>query len=179
MNNNSSGSIAVGIFESHDLAENAVRELQRSGLEMSRLSIAARDQYTDEHVVGYYNAGDRMMYWGRLGAFWGTLWGILLGAGVFIIPGIGPLLVAGPLVGTIAAGLQGAVLVGGLSAVGAALCSIGVPRDSVIAYETAIKNGKFILLYHGNATEVGKARALLAAAKSTEVAWHETGLVYV
>ncbi|MGA8792013.1 hypothetical protein [Candidatus Binatus sp.] len=54
---------------------------------------------TDEHVVGYYTTGDRMKYWGKVGAAWGSFWGLLMGAGAFAIPGIGPVLVAGPLGG--------------------------------------------------------------------------------
>ena len=65
---------------------------------MKKLSIVGKDYHTDEHVVGYYNAGDRMMYWGKLGAFWGGLWGMRFGSAFFFVPGVGPLLVAGPLV---------------------------------------------------------------------------------
>ena len=57
----------VAIFESHNQAEDGVRELQKSGFDMKKLSIVGKDYHTDEHVVGYYNAGDRMMYWGKLG----------------------------------------------------------------------------------------------------------------
>ena len=83
---------------------------------MKKLSIVGRDYHTDEHVVGYYNAGDRVMYWGTLGAFWGGLWGILFGSAFFLVPGIGPLLVAGPLAMWIVGALEGAIVVGGLSA---------------------------------------------------------------
>ena len=62
----------VAIFESHNQAEDAVRELQKDGFDMKKLSIVGKDYHTDEHVVGYYNTGDRMMYWGKLGAFWGA-----------------------------------------------------------------------------------------------------------
>ena len=44
---------------------------------MKSLSIAARDTHTDEDVVGYYNAGDRLKYWGKVGTFWGGFWGLL------------------------------------------------------------------------------------------------------
>ena len=54
----------------------------------------------------YYNAGDRMKRWGEIGAFWGGFWGLLFGAGIFAIPGIGPVLVAGPLVAWVVAGLR-------------------------------------------------------------------------
>jgi hypothetical protein len=49
---------------------------------------------------------------------WGRFWGMLLGAAAFAIPGIGPVLVAGPLVAWIIGALEGAVVVGGLTAVG-------------------------------------------------------------
>ena len=74
----------VAIFESHNQAEDAVRELQKSGFDMKKLSIVGKDYHTDEHVVGYYNTGDRMMYWGKLGAFWGGLWGMLFGSAFFL-----------------------------------------------------------------------------------------------
>ena len=67
----------VTIYDTHVQAEHAIKELQLAGVDMKSLSIAARDTHTDEHVVGYYNAGDRMKYWGRLGAFWGGVWGWL------------------------------------------------------------------------------------------------------
>ena len=111
----------VAIYETHTQAEEAVKELQRSGFDMKKMSIVGKDYHTDEHVVGYYNTGDRMMYWGKMGAFWGGLWGMLFGAAFFAIPGIGPILVAGPLVAWIIGALEGAVVVGGLSALGAGL----------------------------------------------------------
>src|ERR1700690_1097688 len=129
----------VAVFKSHIEAETAVKELQKSGFDEKQLSIIGRDYHTDEHVVGYYNVGDRMKYWGKLGAFWGGFWGLLFGSAMFAIPGIGPILVACPLVAWILAGLEGAVVVGGFSALGAALVSIGIPKDSVVKYETALK----------------------------------------
>jgi calcium/proton exchanger cax len=66
---------------------------------MKKLSIVGSDIHKDEHVVGYCNAGDRIKYWGKLGAFWGWTSGLLFDSAFFLIPGIGPLMVAGPLVG--------------------------------------------------------------------------------
>ena len=119
----------VAIFQSHDQAEDAVRELQKDGFDMKKLSIVGKDYHTDEHVVGYYNTGDRMLYWGKLGAFWGGFWGLLFGSAFFWVPGIGPLVVAGPLVTWIVAALEGAVMTGGLTALGAGLFSIGIPQE--------------------------------------------------
>src|SRR6202050_2164986 len=152
---------AIAVYDDHSEAEDAVKELQKSGFDMKKLSVVGKDYHTDEHVVGYYNTGDRMKYWGKMGAFWGGIWGMLFGAAFFAIPGIGPILVAGPLVAWIIGGLERAAVVGGLSALGAGLFSIGIPKDSVVKYETALKSDKFLLLAHGTVDEVAKARDIL------------------
>lgn len=151
----------VAILNTHAEAENAVKELQRSGFDLKKLSIVGKDYHTEENVVGYYNAGDRMYYWGKMGAFWGYIWGVLFGSAFFLIPGIGPLVVAGPLVAYIVAGLESAVVIGGLTALGAGLYSIGIPKDSIIKYETAIKSDKFILVVHGSADELTRAKEIM------------------
>ncbi len=162
----------VAIYDTHSQAEEAVKELQRSGIDMKKLSIVGKDYHTEEQVVGYYNTGDRMKYWGKLGAFWGGLWGMLFGAAFFAIPGIGPVLVAGPLVAWIVGALEGAAVVGGLSAIGAGLYSIGIPKDSVVKYESAIKSDKFLVLAHGTADEVAKAKDIIQTTRPVEVALH-------
>jgi len=158
-------SAVVAVYDTHKEAEEAVGELQRSGFDMQKLSIVGKDYHTEEDVVGYYNTGDRMKAWGNSGAFWGGLWGLMFGSGFFLIPGIGPLLAAGPLVGWIVGGLEGAVVVGGLSALGAGLFSIGIPKDSIIEYETQIKAGKFVVIAHGSPDELSKTKGTLAGTK--------------
>src|SRR5579871_4279638 len=165
-------SSVIAIYNTHELAEDAVKALQHQGFDMQKLSIVGKDYHTEEHVVGYYNAGDRMKYWGKFGAFWGGLWGLLFGAAFFAVPGIGPVLVAGPLVAWIIGALEGAVVVGGLSAVGAGLYSIGIPKDSVVEYEAAIKSDKFLLVAHGTTGEVEKAKGIIWTAQPVAVAVH-------
>jgi hypothetical protein len=163
---------AVAIFDSHDRAEDAIRELQKSGFDMKKLSIVGKDYHTEENVVGYYNAGDRMKYWGKVGAFWGGFWGLLFGSALFAIPGLGPILVAGPLVAWIIAGLEGAAVVGGVSAVGAGLVSIGIPKDSVLKYEVALKTDKFLLVVHGTPEAVAKAKNIIGGTEHSSYAVH-------
>ena len=139
---------------------------------MRNLSIVGRDNHTEEQVVGYYNAGDRMKYWGKLGAFWGGLFALLFGWAFFWIPGIGPLLVAGPLEDQIVEALEGAAVVGGLSALGAGLYGLGIPKDTVLRYETAIKAGKYLLLVHGAVDQVERARTVLDKTRASEVGQH-------
>ena len=91
----------VAIFKTHSDAEQAIRDLQHGGFDMTKLSIVSKDYQTDEHVAGFYNTGDRMKYWGKFGAFWGGLWGLLFGAAFLFVPALGPVVVAGPLVASI------------------------------------------------------------------------------
>jgi hypothetical protein len=169
----------VAIYGSHVQAEEAVKKLQRAGIDMRTLSIVGKDSHTDEHAVGYYNTGDRMKYWGKTGAFWGGFWGLLFGAAFFAIPGIGPVLVAGPLVSWIVGGLEGAALVGGLSVIGAGLYGMGIPKDSVVEYETALKTDKFLLMVHGMASEVEKARDIIESTRPLQVTMHSAEAVGV
>lgn len=159
----SENNIVVAIYDTHEEAEKTVRELQLAGFDMKKLSIVARNPHTEEHVVGFYNAGDRILHWGKQGAFWGSIWGLLFGAAFFAIPGLGPVLVAGPLVAWIVAALEGAAVVGGVSALGAGLFSIGIPKDSILEYEVAIKTDRFLLLADGTAEETARARKIIAA----------------
>ena len=162
----------VAVYASHVEAEAAVKELQRAGIDMRTLSIVSKDSHTDEHVVGYYNTGDRMKYWGKTGAFWGGFWGLLFGSAFFAIPGLGPVLVAGPLVAWIVGGLEGAAVVGGLGAIGAGLYGMGVPKDSVVEYELALKTDKFLLVVHDKASEVEKARNIIASTRPINLTLH-------
>ena len=154
--------VMTALYDTHEQAEHAVKQLQDHGYDMQQLSIVARDYHSEENVVGYYNTGDRMKKWGGNGAFWGSIWGMFMGSAFVLIPGVGPLLLAGPLVGMLVGALEGAVVVGGVSALGAALASLGIPDNSIVEYETEIKVGKYMLLAHGTAAEVAQAREILA-----------------
>jgi len=79
----------VGVYKTHTEAEAAVKELQKSGFDMKKALSGGQDYHTEENVVGFYNAGDRMKYWGKLGAFWGGLVGDSVRLGLFVIPGLG------------------------------------------------------------------------------------------
>jgi uncharacterized membrane protein len=153
--------IMSALYDTHAQAEQAVEELQANGYDMKQLSIVGQEYHTEEKVVGYYNMGDRMLSWGGSGAFWGSIWSLLFGSAFFLVPGFGPLLIAGPFVATLVAALEGAVVVGSVSALAGALASIGIPENSVLEYETEIKAGKFLLIAHGTTAEVARAREIL------------------
>ena len=162
----------VAIYPTHTEADQAVKELQRGGVDLHKLSIVGKGYHTDEHAVGYYNTGDRMMYWGKIGAFWGGFWGLLFGSAFFMIPGLGPILAAGPVVTWIVGALEGAALVGGVSALGAGLYSMGIPKDSIVKYEAALKTDQFLLIVHGTAAEVAKAKDIIETTHPAQFSLH-------
>lgn len=162
----------VALFDQHTQAEEAVKYLKDAQFDIRELSIIGKDYHTDEHVAGYYTTGDRMKYWGKNGAFWGGVWGLLFGSAFFVIPGVGTLLAAGPVVAMIVGAIEGAAVVGGVSVLGAGLFSLGIPKNSVLEYETALKAGKFMLIVHGTADEVARAKGILATAGASKTALH-------
>jgi hypothetical protein len=163
----------VAVYNTHIEAEQAVAKLSKASFDIKKISIIGKDYHTQENVVGYYTTGDRMKSWGGMGAFWGGIWGLLFGAGFFLIPGIGPVLVAGPFLAALVGALESAVIVGGLSAVTAGLVSLGIPKDSALKYESEIKADKFVLVVHGNAEELERARTILADTSPVSIEKHE------
>ena len=163
---------AIAVYDTHIQAEAAIKELQKSGIDMKKLSILGKDYHAEENVVGYYNAGDRIKFWGKLGAFWGGLWGLLFGSALFFIPGIGHIVALGPVGGMIVGALENAVIVGGLSALGAGLFSVGIPKDSIVKYETAVKADKFLVIVHGTEDEVRKAKEIIKSTDPVESEAH-------
>jgi uncharacterized membrane protein len=166
------GSAIVAVYDTHHEAEEAIRELQKMGFDMKKLSIVGKDYHSEEDVAGYYTAGDRMKKWGTFGAFWGGIWGMLFGSAFFMIPGIGPIVVAGPIIAWIVGALETSVVVGGLSALGAALYSVGIPKDSVIAYESALRAGKFVLVAHDSEGAEDKAMIALEKTRHSGISQH-------
>ena len=166
-------SSVVAVYGSHTDAEKAVAKLSAASFDITKVSIVGKDYHSQENIVGYYTAGDRMKSWGGIGAFWGGIWGLLFGAGFFLIPGIGPVLVAGPVLAALVGALESAAVVGGLSAVTGGLVSLGIPKDSAVKYEAEVKADKFVMVVHGTAEELERARAILADTSPVSIEKHE------
>jgi len=90
------------------------------------------------------------------------MWTSLSGWACLVVPGVGPILVAGPMGGWMVGALENQAVFGGLSALGAALYGLGIPKNAVLRFEAAVRMDKFLLVAHGGVDEVGKAREILA-----------------
>ncbi|MDI1289276.1 MAG: DUF1269 domain-containing protein [bacterium] len=164
---------AVAVFDGHQKADDAVRALGRANFPVEQLTIVGKGYHTDEQVMGFYNVGDRIKLWGKNGAFWGGLWGLFLGGIFMTLPVIGPVVVLGHLAAMLLGAAEGAILVGGVSALAGALVSVGIPKDSIIRYEEAVKADQFLVMAHGTPDEVARAKDVLHAALPTELTVHE------
>src|SRR5471030_2497954 len=166
----------VAMFDDHVAAEAAVKKLGAAGFEMKNLSVVGKGYHTEEKVVGFYNAGDRIKFWGKRGAFWGGLWGLFLGGLFVTVPVVGQVVVVGFLATVAIGALEAAVVVGGLSALSAALYGIGIPKDSVIKYEAALKADGFMVVAHGTAEEMTRAKAVLGTMSTAFLDLHPTSV---
>jgi hypothetical protein len=161
----------IAVYETQRDAETGVRDLQLAGSDLKKVSILGREHESVEHVAGIYNIGGRMKYWGARGSFWNELWRLLAGAAAFAIPGIGRVLIAGPLTVWVVTALEDPAAES-LSAVGAGLHTISVPKASIRRYESAIKMHKLLLIAHGSVQEILKSRDVLRGSRPEEIDVH-------
>lgn len=169
---NQSNTSVVAIYSAHDAAESAVKKLTAAKINMKSISVIGRGFHSEEKVVGFYNMGDRVHFWGMYGAFWGGLWGLLAGGIYLTMPVIGSAVIVGQFAGMILSTLEGAVVVGSLSAIGASLYSIGIPEDTIINYDQALKTDGFMILVQDTKEEVERARTILKGTGAKHLDMH-------
>jgi uncharacterized membrane protein len=162
----------IATFTQHYEAENAIKALSEAGFAMQDLTIVGKAYHTNEKVTGFYNTGDRVKFWGERGAFWGGIWGLLFGGVLLTVPVLGHVIVLGYLASIVVGGLEGSVIIGAASALSAALFSIGIPKDSIIDYETVVQADGFLVMAHGTAEAMERAKAILGTAKPKALHLH-------
>jgi len=134
----------VGIYKSEQEAIAAVEDLKNQGYATRDISIIGQDrkevdrvtEKTDTEVVDGIATG------ALTGGALGGLTGLLAGAGALAIPGIGPIVAAGP----IAAVLTGAVTGAGVGGLTGALVEIGLSKDEAEYYGNSVKEGNILVL---------------------------------
>lgn len=159
----------VASYGSHNGAEEAVRQLQRSDVPMDHISIIGRDWQVREDVQGFYHPGDAIQAGAKQGAWFGGFFGLFLGMGMFVIPVAGALIVLGPLAGLIAGAISGA----GLGALVSGLMTLGIPKDQALKYQERLEAGEFLVVVNGSAEESARAQAILQITSNTGVSAHD------
>jgi Heat induced stress protein YflT domain len=156
------GSNIVAVYPDHAAAEKAIQQLHVAGFAKSDLSIIGRDFQVKEEPVGFISPGDYAKAGAATGASFGGLFGLLVGAAVVLIPGVGPVIVAGPLAAALLAGMEGAIAGTALGTLAGALVGWGIPKDRALRYETQMVGGKFIVVVRGVPEVIDRARSLLS-----------------
>lgn len=163
------GSNAVfGIFNDRYSLESAVDELKSNGFRNSDISVLMQDegQTTDFAHEKNTKAPEGAATGASTGILGGGILGWLAGAGALAIPGIGPFVAAGPIMGAIAgAGIAGTV--GGITG---GLLGLGIPEYEAKRYETFVKDGGMLISVHVDDSEWStKARDILVTCGGRDV----------
>jgi len=162
------GSSVVAVYPDHPSAEEAVRRLLKEGFAMSDVSIVGRDFQVEEAPIGFVSTSDFARAGAGTGAWVGGLFGLLFGAAFLVLPGVGPVIIAGPLSAALLGGLEGALAGAAFGALSGALVGLGVPKNQAFKYETQVKAGKFLVIVRGTPEQVGRARAVLDTTRQQE-----------
>jgi hypothetical protein len=163
----------VAICNTRTEGEAAIREIQSSGIDMMGLSFLGRDYRARDKLVGRYQSSDHTRYWENLSAFGDGIWSLLSSIALFHIPETGPFLAGGPVAGAIIGALEGTPTVRGLSAVGSGLHLIGIPRDSILKYERAIKGDKYLIITQGVEEEIAAIKTIIKSNRAVEFDLHQ------
>ena len=158
--------MVVGVFSSHDQAEQAVHRLIEAGIPADHISLVAQGLEVRERLQGYITTGDVAREGAATGAWAGGLFGLLAGAAFLWVPVLGPLIVVGPLV-TAALGAASGGAAGGLLG---AIMGRQVEKERIPKYQAAIQAGKVLVVVHGTPEETEKARRIMGENNSEDVA---------
>lgn len=149
----------VGVFEEKEQAEKAVRQLQEEGYTEQEISIVAKgDQQQGGRMGADMSEG---VAWG--GALGGIV-GLMAGVGALAIPGLGPLVAAGPLAATLSGAATGG-LAGGL-------LDMGIPEDRGNVYENEVRQGRILCTVEVEDGEEEQVEDLLRDCGAREVENH-------
>jgi hypothetical protein len=146
-------------------ARDVVQRLASAGCSSARLSVVGKGRQGHGFAQDDAGIADRLRRWGGMGGAFGGIGGLLLGPVLFFVAPVGLMVVGGPFALTLLATLEGALVGAGASAIMAALTSIGVDDEQARRYEQAIGGDGFLVIVHGEAPEIERARRLLGAGK--------------
>ena len=178
----------VGLYEDITDAQNAINDLVRSGFARDDISLVASNQWADETeslptagtdaqpVVDPNQLSEDVAAGMATGGVVGGLGGVLLGLGALAIPGIGPIVAAGPLV----AGLTGAGIGAAVGGLVGALVNWGVPSDEAELYAESVRRGSILVGLKADESRVEQAAGIMKRYDPIDIErrseyWRNTG----
>jgi uncharacterized membrane protein len=154
----------VGVFDRVDFAEKAAREIKERGLRTDDISILAKNSDENEVGDGGGMVNDNISNGAVTGGVIGGLAGLLIGAGMVAIPGLGIIAAAGPITGLIGGAATGGI-VGGL-------VDMGIPEKEGKRYESDVKSGKIVFTMRTEEDKVDSVSGILKANGAERVETH-------
>lgn len=151
----------IGVFPSRSSAENAVSTLRRQGFTNEEINIISKKQ---SHQQSGENTDDDIMDGTLTGGTLGGIGGLLLGAGALMIPGIGPIVAAGPIAAAIGGAIAGGITGG--------LIDWGIPAEESHHYEQEVIQGSILAIIRTDATKVNSVAQILRQNGAKEVKNH-------
>ena len=165
----------VAVYESPADAVQGVSDLRKAGFNMMKLSLAAKEYPDSEHVIGCCSTGRQIKYWGKTGALLDESLAFWAAAALFLLPGLGPILMAGPLIAGVITNMEGATAARGLGVIGSGLVRLGIPRESLFRYESELGADRLLLIAHGTVDELMRAKNVLHLTRPLELNVHFEG----
>jgi hypothetical protein len=169
----------IGIYNTMDQAEKAIQRLDQGGLPIRQVSIVAKNLASEKKITGFVSTGDVAKTTAGVGAWTGGVFGLLIGAAFLWVPGVGPMIIAGPLAAALLGGLEAAAAGGVTGGLLGALIGWGVSRQHILKYEECVSAGKYLLIYHGSDDDVNKANDILKKTAPSDLHVHEDAAVAV
>ena len=164
--------ILVGVYDNYDDVIETIEALDNAGIDKELISVIGKGNEKVHNRFEYYKHSQDAAFWGEQEAFWGAVMGFLLGGLLFWVPGFGPMIAAGPIMGALAGLAGGAVLGGAGAALAAVLVDWGMTEAEALRYEELVKNGKFLVIVHGDEEVAKKAEAVMNTHTNREVKLH-------
>ena len=148
----------VKVFDTYDEAAATVSKLLKNGVLKKYISVIAKGEQEEKNEFEYKKNSEHMIFWGEQGAFWGGLWGLLMGGILFWAPGVGPIVATGRILTAIAGMAAGAVMFGATGAMTAWLVDLGIEKSLAKEYGDMLQENKILVIVHGDedAVEIAK-----------------------
>jgi hypothetical protein len=150
----------VLICQSHRQVEEIIKKLRKSSCDLRKLSVVGMDR----HAVDEYLPPETRKKATETVSFWCKMWNSLQGDAFMNVPAFGSVLIAGPLAQSVTAAWSNLDTFENLTPLGVSLHALGISRESIPEYLTALKAGGFLLVLRANAEKVAGARKLLGSA---------------
>ncbi|MBS4177289.1 general stress protein [Lederbergia citrea] len=134
----------IGYYDTEQEAVNAIEQLKREGYRTEDISVISKNREDVDHITEETDtkAAEGAATGVATGGALGGLGGVLAGLGALAIPGIGPVIAAGPVI----AGLTGAAAGAGIGGLAGALIGMGIPEEDAHRYNDYVNEGKILVL---------------------------------